>query len=239
MSTLPLFEEDVAPEVESLAPGATVLRGFVGDAAPALLADLQAVIERAPFRHLVTRGGFRMSVAMSNCGPWGWVSDRRGYRYEACDPLSGQPWPAMPASFLAIAARAATAAGDAAPPPTACLINRYEPGARMSLHQDRDEGDVTQPIVSISLGVPATFLFGSLSRADRPQRLALRHGDVVVWGGPSRLCFHGVAPLKVAHHPLTGALRFNLTFRYVAARATASHGPHQGFRTDPRPSNSA
>ena len=162
---------------------------------------------------MVTPGGLTMSVAMTNCGALGWVTDRRGYRYSALDPESDLPWPALPASFRRLAQDAAAVAGYAAFEPDACLVNRYEPGAKLSLHQDADERDFTQPIVSVSLGVPATFLFGGLRRADKTQRIALADGDVVVWGGPARMRFHGVLPLKDGQHSRLGAQRINLTFR--------------------------
>lgn len=196
-----------------LAPGAWLLRGFALDRAPALLAAIERVAAAAPFRHMETRGGLRMSVAMSNCGALGWVSDRRGYRYEAADPLSGRPWPAMPDAFAGLAGDAARAAGFDGFAPDACLVNRYVPGTRLSLHQDRDERDFDAPIVSVSLGLPATFLFGGNARSDPQLRIPLRHGDVVVWGGPSRLRHHGVSPLPEGRHPLVGAQRLNLTFR--------------------------
>lgn len=202
-----------ADSTEQLDEGAVLLRGFAERAAPDLLAGIAAVTETAPFRHLVTPGGFRMSVAMTNCGAYGWVSDRRGYRYDAIDPESGLPWPAMPAAFLKLGRAAALAAGYARFAPDVCLINRYTPGTRLTLHQDRDEGDFAHPIVSISLGVPAMFQWGGLARGDKSRRYALYHGDVVVWGGPSRLHFHGIAPLKEGDHPQTGNVRFNLTFR--------------------------
>ncbi len=208
-----LFAGMAAPGTETLAEGAVILRGFVLDEAPALLAAIDAVAAAAPFRHLVTPGGFRMSVAMTNCGAVGWISDRRGYRYGPDDPETGRPWPAMPALFQALAARAARAAGFPDFAPEACLVNRYTPGTRLTLHQDRDEGNLSHPIVSVSLGVPATFLFGGLERKDRPRRVRLEHGDVAVWGGPSRLAFHGIDTLKDGAHPLTGAVRYNLTFR--------------------------
>jgi alkylated DNA repair protein (DNA oxidative demethylase) len=198
---------------QQLDDGAWLLRGLAVEKAEMLIAAIQEVATVAPFRHLVTPGGFRMSVAMTNCGAYGWVSDRRGYRYDALDPESGHPWPAMPASFLDIGRVAAHAAGYVQFQPDVCLINRYTPGTRLTLHQDRDEGDFAHPIVSISLGVPATFQWGGLARGDKTRRYALHHGDVVVWGGPSRLRFHGIAPLKDADHPLTGNVRFNLTFR--------------------------
>lgn len=210
LHSLDLFER---PAQQPLAPGAVLLHGFALADAAQLLADIAQVTSAAPLRYLITPGGFRMSVAMSNCGPLGWVSDESGYRYSATDPLSGQPWPAMPASFRALAAEAASQAGFDAFQPDACLINRYEPGARLTLHQDRDERDKRQPIVSISLGLPATFLFGGVKRNDRPQRMPLVHGDVVVWGGPSRLAYHGVSPLADGEHAATGRCRFNLTLR--------------------------
>jgi DNA oxidative demethylase len=202
-----------APAEESLAPGAMVLRGFALPLAPAVLADLEHVIAAAPLRHLVTPGGFCMSVAMTNCGPLGWVSDRSGYRYDAVDPDSGRPWPPMPASFLRLATDAATRAGFPRYRPDACLVNRYVPGARLTLHQDRNEHDLEAPIVSVSLGIPAVFLWGGATRKERPQRVLLRHGDVTVWGGPARMRFHGVQPIEEAHHPATGGQRINLTFR--------------------------
>ena len=201
------------PRPSPLADGAVVLRGFAGSAQNALLADVQAVIEAAPLRHLITPGGLRMSVAMTNCGALGWVSDRRGYRYDPIDPERGTPWPAMPGSFMRLATQAAAHAGFDGFAPDACLINRYLPGAKLSLHQDRDEHDFGAPIVSVSLGLPAVFLFGGLNRADKAQRIRLRHGDVLVWGGPSRLRFHGVLPLADGEHTLLGRQRINLTLR--------------------------
>lgn len=200
---------------ETLAPGALVLRGFARTQAETLVAEIHEICTRAPFRHMLTPGGQRMSAAMTNCGPLGWVSDRRGYRYEAADPDSGKPWPPMPGTFLRLAADAAAESGFPGFVPDACLINRYEPGTRMSLHQDRDERDLTAPIVSVSLGLPAIFLFGGVNRSDRSERVALLHGDVVVWGGPSRLRFHGILPVKEGAHALLGRQRINLTFRKV------------------------
>ena len=194
----------------SLGPGAVLLRGFAPDDLPGAVEQLAAA---APFRHMVTPGGFRMSVAMTNCGALGWVSDRKGYRYSAIDPESGLAWPSMPAAFLRLASEAAAAAGFADFVPDACLVNRYALGAKMSPHQDKDELDFEQPIVSVSLGLTAVFLFGGLERRDAMNRVRLEHGDVVVWGGPSRLFYHGVMPLKDGLHPLLGACRINLTFR--------------------------
>jgi len=198
---------------EKLAEGAVMLGGFAVADAPLLLAAVEGIAAAAPFRHMATPGGWSMSVAITNCGAVGWVSDRRGYRYDRLDPETAKPWPMMPPIFADLAARAAAAAGFRGFAPDACLINRYAPGARMSLHQDRDELDFAQPIVSVSLGLPATFLFGGAKRTDKPKRILLQHGDAVVWGGPSRLFFHGIAPLKAGEHPALGAARVNLTFR--------------------------
>ena len=199
--------------VETIGPGAVVLRGFAAADETALLNDLSELSGKSPFRHMMTPGGFTMSVAMTNCGELGWVTDRTGYRYDPIDPLTGKRWPAMPASFLKLATSAAAKAGFPGFEPDACLVNRYEPGTRLSLHQDRNERDFSQPIVSVSLGLPATFLFGGLKRADKTTRIPLNHGDVVVWGGPTRLRYHGVSPLKDGEHPLLGTRRINLTFR--------------------------
>jgi alkylated DNA repair protein (DNA oxidative demethylase) len=213
-----LFEdmEPAATRRDELGCGALVLRGFALPHQAGIFTLLQSITADAPFRHMVTPGGFRMSVAMTNCGEFGWVTDRRGYRYERSDSESGKRWTRMPAEFSELAQDAARNAGFKDFSPDACLINRYGPGARMSLHQDRDEHDFNQPIVSLSFGIPAVFLFGGLRREDKPMRIPLTHGDVVVWGGPSRLRYHGVMPLKEGHHPLTGVHRINLTFRKAA-----------------------
>lgn len=213
--TFDLFDSlpQAAPHAEPIVPGAVVLRGFAREHDQTLLDTVRGIAAQAPWRHLITPGGLRMSVAMTNCGPFGWVSDVTGYRYEPADPLSGQPWPAMPPAFLSLARDAAAAAGFAGFVPDACLLNRYAPGTRLSLHQDRDELDLRAPIVSVSLGLPAIFLFGGLRRAERPLRVRLAHGDVVVWGGPARLAFHGIAPLADGDHALVGRERINLTFR--------------------------
>jgi alkylated DNA repair protein (DNA oxidative demethylase) len=213
--TADLFERlsDARPSQESMAEGAVLLRGLAEPLEADLIADISDVAEQAPFRHMVTPGGHQMSVAMTNCGGVGWVTDRSGYRYDANDPEAGKRWPAMPPSFRELAERAADQAGFPNFMPDACLVNRYEPGAKMSLHQDKDEQDFGAPIVSVSLGLPAIFLFGGLKRSDRPRRFRLQHGDVVVWGGPARLTFHGVAPLADGEHASLGRQRINLTFR--------------------------
>ena len=201
-----------------------LLKGFALNNEANLFADVQQILSAAPLRHMMTPMGFAMSAAMTNCGPLGWVSDRKGYRYDAIDPISGKPWPAMPESFLALATQTATAAGFTDFVPDACLINQYKIGASMGLHQDKNEVDFNQPIVSVSLGLPAVFLFGGLLRSDKPHKVALAHGDVLVWGGQSRLNFHGIRPVKAS---LNGALnthlsqylnlhRVNLTLRKAA-----------------------
>jgi alkylated DNA repair protein (DNA oxidative demethylase) len=203
------------PSREALEEGAVLLRGFATAEAPALIEEVGCVAAVAPFRHLMTRGGYTMSVAMTNCGRVGWVSDRAGYRYDPIDPDTGRAWPPMPATFLNLAVRAAAEAGFAQYDPDACLINRYQAGSKLGLHQDRDEKDDWAPIVSVSLGLPAVFLWGGKRRSDPVRRLLVENGDVAVWGGPARFVYHGVAPLKDGNHPLTGAVRINLTFRKV------------------------
>ena len=207
-----LFENMVSQAVP-IADGAILLKGFALPNEAQLLADLNLVLSQSPLRHMVTPGGFTMSVAMTNCGDLGWVTDKKGYRYDALDPSTGAPWQAMPASFLQLANNAAAIAGYANFVPDACLINQYKVGARMSLHQDKDEHDFSQPIVSVSLGCAATFLFGGLKRSDKPLKILLNHGDIIVWGGKSRLNYHGVMPLRSSNHAAFGTYRFNLTFR--------------------------
>ncbi|TWB58637.1 DNA oxidative demethylase AlkB [Nitrospirillum viridazoti] len=205
--------EPPPPAREEIGPGAVLLRGWALPRVEDLMVALAQVTAAAPFRRMVTPGGFEMSVAMTNCGPAGWVTDRSGYRYASQDPLTGLPWPPLPGTVRDLARAAAAEAGYAGFDPDACLINQYEPGARLTLHQDRDERDKGHPIVSLSLGLPATFQFGGLKRTDPVRRVALTHGDVVVWGGPSRLFHHGILPLKAGTHPLLGARRINLTLR--------------------------
>ena len=204
---------DVHPSLELMAARAVLLRGLAKPFESELIADISDIVAEAPFRRMLTPGGHQMSVAMTNCGSVGWVTDRSGYRYDGADPESAKPWPAMPPSFRALAGQAADQAGFGGFSPDACLINRYQPSARMSLHQDKDELDLGAPIVSVSLGLPAVFLFGGLQRSDKPRRFRLEHGDIAVWGGPSRLAFHGVAPLADGEHALIGRQRINLTFR--------------------------
>lgn len=212
----PLFDNDPSHRTnEALEEGAVLLRAFAAAEAEALLQEVDRIARTAPFRHLTVPGGHTMSVAMTNCGRVGWVSDRTGYRYDPADPNTGEPWPPMPTVFLSVARRAAAEGGFAGYDPDACLINRYVAGAKLGLHQDRDENDAWAPIVSVSLGLPATFLWGGKRRADPVRRLRVESGDVAVWGGPARFVYHGVAPLKDGDHPLTRNTRINLTFRKV------------------------
>lgn len=216
MSDLALFDDQSPPATfEPLEEGAVILRGFAVLKASALVEEVERVARAAPFRHMITPGGYTMSVAMTNCGRVGWVSDARGYRYDTTDPETSVRWPSIPATFLDVATSAAAAGGFADYDPDACLINRYAVGAKLSLHQDRDEKDAWSPIVSVSLGLPAVFLWGGTRRSDPVRRLRLESGDVVVWGGPARFVYHGVAPLKAGEHALTGSARINLTFRKV------------------------
>ncbi len=207
-----LFTEGPADRVQ-LAQGAVLLRGFASPEIPVLVQAVNEISVAARFRNMITPGGHRMSVAMTNCGEAGWVADRSGYRYDRHDPETGKPWPPMPAPFQCLAREAASAAGFSHFAPDVCLINRYEPGTRLSLHQDRDEHDYGEPIVSVSLGIAAVFLFGGAARAERPRRIRVQSGDVAVWGGPARLFYHGIAPLKPGSDPLLGNCRINLTFR--------------------------
>jgi DNA oxidative demethylase len=204
---------DSQSRTEMLGEGAMLLRGFALPDAKALVKAVERVAAQAPFRHMITPGGYRMSVGMTNCGRAGWIADRRGYRYDALDPETQRPWPAMPPVVQRLAMRAADAAGFAGFAPDACLVNRYEPGARLTLHQDKNERDFTQPIVSVSFGLPAVFLFGGARRTDRPRRVMLESGDVVVWGGVARMAFHGIEKLAEGEDPLTGNCRINLTLR--------------------------
>ena len=212
------FDLFAAPDTGESAPervdeGVVLLRACASPLAAALLVELATVFAAAPLRQMVTPGGLSMAVAMTNCGELGWVSDLKGYRYAAADPESGLAWPAMPPAFRTLASEAAAAAGFPDFTPDVCLVNQYLPGNRLSLHQDRDERDFSQPIVSVSLGLPASFMLGGLLRAAPTRRLTLQHGDVLVWGGPARLRFHGVLALKDGVHPQLGARRINLTFR--------------------------
>lgn len=213
--TADLFDSvaEAQPSREEIADGAMLLRGFVRPIERELIDTVRAIVAQSPFRRMTTPGGYQMSVAMTNCGERGWITDHTGYRYDEIDPRTGVRWPEMPPVLADLALRAAEQGGFTGFAPDACLVNRYEPGTRLSLHQDKDELDLAAPIVSVSLGLPATFLFGGLARADKPRRFRLVHGDVVVWGGPSRFAYHGVAPLADGEHALLGRQRINLTFR--------------------------
>ena len=213
MSTPELFAGASAGEALSLGPGITLLRGFADTSR--LMPLVEQVSSTSPFRHLVTPGGQTMSVAMTNCGPMGWVSDRSGYRYSPQDPLTGRRWPEMPAEFCELALTAATRGGFPDFVPDACLVNRYSVGSRLTAHRDADEQNFAQPIVSVSLGLPASFAFYGLTRGGKGRSVALEDGDVLVWGGPSRLVYHAVRPVKPGEHPLTGGFRYNLTFRHA------------------------
>jgi alkylated DNA repair protein (DNA oxidative demethylase) len=210
------WPDSTQPSIEPLAEGVILLRSFCTDEAPALLEAIDNVAATSPFRQMIVPSGHTMSVAMTNTGDLGWTTDRTGYRYTTLDPATGKPWPPMPAPLLRLAQNAAHAAGFPGFTPNACLINRYAVGARLSLHQDKNEQDYTHPIVSVSLGLPATFLLGTLRRTDTPRRIRIQHGDVLVWGGPARLIYHSVASIASGTHPLTGSHRINITFRRVA-----------------------
>lgn len=215
-TTLDLFAEDALeqqPRDEQIGEQSWVLRGFALPVIDELLPALDGILAAAPLRHMMTPGGFSMSVGTSSCGALGWITDRSGYRYSAVDPLTGKPWPAMPEMLSELAQAAAQRAGFADFHADSCLINQYVPGAKMSLHQDKDENAYAAPIVSLSLGLPAMFLFGGFSRSDKSQRIPLLHGDMVVWGGVDRLRFHGVLPIKPGQHPRLGERRINLTLR--------------------------
>lgn len=213
MSTLELFAGTRGFEPLKLGEGITLLRGFADTSK--LFPLVESIAAVAPFRHLVTPGGQTMSVAMTNCGPVGWVSDRSGYRYSSRDPITDRDWPHMPAEFRRLALDAATAGGFPDFEPDACLINRYAAGARLTAHRDADEQNFAQPIVSVSMGLPASFAFYGLTRGGKGRGVGLSDGDVLVWGGPSRLVYHAVRPLKPGQHPLTLACRYNLTFRHA------------------------
>lgn len=210
-----LFAADIRfrPARVEMAPGAVLLCQRALPMVSPILEAIAGIAARSPFRRMTTRGGFVMGVEMTNCGTAGWISDRKGYRYQAMDPLTQVPWPMMPPLLQSFASTVAGEAGFDGFVPDVCLINRYRPAVKMSLHQDRDERDFGHPIVSVSLGLPALFQFGGTERTDRVVRYPLEHGDVVVWGGAARLHYHGISPLRPGEHPVLGATRLNLTFR--------------------------
>jgi alkylated DNA repair protein (DNA oxidative demethylase) len=219
-ASLPLFASATTRgQRDALAPGTCALRGLALDAAPDLLAEVARIAQESPFRHLVTPGGCSMSVAMTNCGAVGWWSDRHGYRYTTIAPLTARPWPRLPPAFPQLARTAAATAGFVDYAPDVCLVNRYAVRPRLTPHRDSNEHDRRTPIASVSLGLPITFLWGGLARTDRQRRVPLEHGDVVVWGGPARMVYHGVLPIRSGRHPATGAARINLTFRLARAVA--------------------
>lgn len=205
-----LLDDGAVAPVDVIMPEVVLLRGFVATAP--LLLEIEAIAAAAPFRRLETPGGGRMSVAMTNAGRWGWHSDRRGYRYLECDPESGRPWPTMPAAFAALARRAATRAGFPGFEPDCCLVNRYAIRAQMGTHRDFDELDLRHPIVSVSIGLPATFLWYGAARKGPPRRVEVTDGDVLVWGGAARAGYHGVRRLTGRGEAPDG-LRYNLTLR--------------------------
>lgn len=180
-----LFAEPIQSGRLQLGPATWLLRGFAQPWVETLLTALQVIEAIAPFRHMETPGGWRMSVAQTNCGPLGWVSDRRGYRYSPTDPATSQPWPLLPPSFSELAEQAASECGFPDFTPDACLINRYLPGARLSLHQDKDERDFSAPIVSVSLGLPAVFQLGGMRRADKPERVGCCMATC--WSGAAKI----------------------------------------------------
>ncbi|MBV6290241.1 DNA oxidative demethylase AlkB [Pseudomonas aegrilactucae] len=210
---LDLFDPPAAGTPEWIGKHTVVLPGFALAHVEHLLPALRSILRVAPFRNQLTPGGRNIEVAITNCGALGWISDRHGYRYSTHDPLTGKPWPSLPALLAQLAEAAATAAGFQGFEPDACLINHYLPGHRLTLHQDRNERDFSQPIVSVSLGLPAVFLYGGHTRSEPTRKVGLRHGDVMVWGGEDRLRFHGVNPLKDGEHALLGPRRINLTLR--------------------------
>ena len=212
MASLDLFASE-NHEVTKFSEQAYLLHGYVAPQADTILSHLRGVIKQSPLRQFVTPGGGKMSVRTSSCGDFGWITDKKGYRYTDTDPITEKPWPPMPETLKTLAEQAAAKCGFESFSPNACLINVYHPGAAMGLHQDKDESDFSQPIVSFSFGLPVTFLWGGLKRGGSPQKVTLQHGDVLVWGGPDRLRYHGVKKLADGQHPLTGNVRVNLTFR--------------------------
>ncbi|MCB9879012.1 MAG: DNA oxidative demethylase AlkB [Planctomycetes bacterium] len=213
------FGFDHGDAAEAIVDGAFLLRGRALPVVDELLVGVQDVVEASPLRHMITPGGAPMAAAQSNCGALGWVADRRGYRYEACDPETGRPWPAMPQVFASLARDAAGECGYDGFDPDCCLLNRYEVGCGMGQHVDADEQDFAWPIVSVSLGLPMTFRFGGVERGGKTLPVVLQHGDVLVFGGAARRRYHGTSPLKRGVHPVLGACRVNLTLRRAGTGA--------------------
>lgn len=205
--------DDQLPKKTRIAEGAYWLRGHALPAADLLWAELRKHFATYPPQQMFTPMGYKMSVRSTSMGDAAWVGTKKGYGYASIDTAINQALPPLPSTFLSLANHAATEAGYNDFTPDSCLINCYDIGSKMGLHQDKDERDFNQPIVSVSLGIPATFLFGGAKRSDKPTQIPLTHGDVVVWGGASRLFYHGVQTIKPNKHPLLGELRCNLTFR--------------------------
>jgi len=208
-----LFSQLAAePTHEEIFPGATLMRGLAQAQDGEFLEAMQGVLSAAPLHHATTPTGLPMGVMVSDCG----TPEAFRRRWDPANPAVRQMWPPMPRALLDFSLRCAVRAGFPLFRPDTCHVNRYQAGTKLGLHQDRHECDMSQPIVSVSFGLECVFLLGGLERTDSPKRILLEHGDVIVWGGPSRMRFHGVQPLKPGHHPLTGPYRYNLTFRKVA-----------------------
>jgi len=208
-----LFSQLVAePTHEEIFPGAVLMRSLALPQDNEFFTAAEAIIAARPLHHTTTPSGLPMGVMVTDCG------DSRAFanRWDTANPERMRLWPPMPPLLRDFAIRCAVRSGFPQFRPDACHINRYQAGTKLGLHQDRHECDWTQPIVSLSFGLECIFLLGGLQRTDKPRRILLEHGDVIVWGGPSRMRFHGVQPLKPGHHPLTGPYRYNLTFRKIA-----------------------
>ncbi|THJ30850.1 DNA oxidative demethylase AlkB [Lampropedia aestuarii] len=208
-----LFADSPEEQRVALGPQAVVLRQKASPLAAELVARIEDVLQHSPLYQMATPGGKPLSVRTTSCGTHGWSSDPTGYSYVRHHPLTDQAWPEIPAAWSALATEAAQEAGFAQFAPDTCLINQYGLDSKMALHQDRSEQDLRQPVVSISLGMSALFLWGGMQRSDKPAHVLLHHGDMVVWGGVDRLRFHGIKHLTGAPHPQLGAMRYNLTLR--------------------------